>query len=41
VKVPDLIENYREAVPTLKALGLEEGLRMCRTLERHGAGNAL
>jgi beta-lactam-binding protein with PASTA domain len=26
VKVPDLIEKtYREAVPTLKALGLEEG----------------
>jgi hypothetical protein len=31
------LKTYREAVPTLKALGLEEGLRMCPTLERHGS----
>jgi hypothetical protein len=38
----DLIENLCEAVPTLKALGLEEErLRMCRTWKRHGAGNVI
>jgi hypothetical protein len=47
VKVPDLIETY-EAVPTLKALGLEEGTTYIpnlgrtwldmRTRKKHKAG---
>jgi beta-lactam-binding protein with PASTA domain len=41
VKVPDLIEKtYREAVPTLKALGLEGTITYIPNLGRHGFRDA-